>query len=54
MNAAHQRFTTTRDMSGFAGSTIHLAKPRRFDGRRLSNECNTAGVPAATASPVFR
>ena len=44
----HTRFTVTRAVSGFFGSTSHRANVRRLSGASAGNGGSTAGVAAAS------
>jgi hypothetical protein len=45
------RFTVTRAVKGFDGSTSHFARPRRFGGYAVGDETSTAGTIGVTTSP---
>ena len=50
--ACQKRFIVTRAVSGFFGSTIHLARSRRFGLLRAGSGGSTAGVPGVTTAPL--
>ena len=50
-NCCQNRFTVTRAVNGFSGSTSQRAKPSRFVGASAGNAGNRPGVAAWTSSP---